>query len=121
MKISAYQFAALMLYAIIMGASQLIMAKASKQLGQNIEATSLIQALYVSYWLYISIIFYIFATGFWLLILFQVDIRLAYPIASTAVIFAAIFQSCLDKTLPPINYWIGLTMVVIGLIFINLK
>ena len=121
MKLSLYQFIALIFYAIIMGGSQIILAKASKQLGQNFSDGPLVYALFKSYWLYIAITFYIFATSFWLFILYRVDIRLAYPIASTSVIFAALIQTYIDNSIPSTSYWAGLLLVVIGLVLINLR
>ena len=121
MKITILQFFGLIFYAVIMGASQIIMAKASKQLGNNLKELNVFEVMLNSYWLYIAIIFYVFATGVWLFILYRVDIRIAYPIASTAVIFAALIQTYIDGTLPQWNYWVGLVIVIIGLWFINLK
>jgi uncharacterized membrane protein len=119
MKLSAYQIISLLIYAFIMGACQLLMVKASKQLGNNFNDKTLIYAIFVSHWLYIAITVYIIATCLWLLILYKADIRLAYPIASTSVIFAALLQSAIDNSNLPINYWIGLVLVVMGLIMIN--
>ncbi|MBU3560592.1 hypothetical protein [Polynucleobacter hallstattensis] len=118
-KISWIQFAQLLAYAAIMGSCQIIMAKASKQIGGNIAESSLVSGIFSSYWLFMALFIYAIATGIWLLILFSVDIRIAYPIASTSVIFASLLQSYLDGRFPPTSYWLGIITVLVGLTLIN--
>lgn len=102
-----------------MGGSQILMANASSQLGKNYFAKGIFFAILNSYWLYIALIFYAFATATWLLLLYKIDIRIAYPIASTAVIFASLIQCYRDgKSLDP-SYWLGLLFIVIGIGLIN--
>lgn len=121
MKLSLLQFICLICYAAIMGGSQILMANASSQLGKNYFANGLFFALLNSYWLYIALIFYAFATAVWLLLLYKIDIRVAYPIASTAVIFASLIQCYRDGKELDSSYWIGLVFIVIGIAIINLK
>ena len=118
-KISWFQFMQLLAYAAIMGSCQIIMAKASKQVGVNIVESNLITGIFTSDWLFVALFIYAIATAMWLLILFSVDIRIAYPIASTAVIFASLLQSYLDGRFPPSSYWLGIITVLIGLTLIN--
>lgn len=117
--LSPLYFFILLLYAVIMGGSQIIMVKASKQVGQNYLINGALYTLIHSYWLYVAIIFYMLATGFWMAILYKIDIRIAYPIASTAVLFAVIFQSIEQKTLPSGGFWAGVFLVLIGLALIQ--
>lgn len=118
-KITWFQFVQLLTYAAIMGSCQIIMAKASKQIGVNIAESNLILGIFTSYWLFVALFIYAIATAMWLLILFSVDIRIAYPIASTAVIFASLLQSYLDGRFPPTSYWLGIITVLVGLTLIN--
>lgn len=121
MKISYDQFFSLIIYAIIMGGSQLILVKAAKEIGDKVASVGFLSGIFSSYWLYIGIIFYTFAMMLWLYLIFKIDIRIAYPIASTAVIFAALFQSYLDGYFPSYSYWIGLVCVIIGLTLIQVS
>jgi len=109
----------LLSYAAIIGASQIFFVNASKQIGSNFNVNGFLYAALYSHWLYISIVFYIIATGFWMYLLYRVDIRAAYPIASTSVIFAALFQNLRDGKSLPSSYWIGILVVLIGLTLIN--
>lgn len=77
------------------------------------------QAFLYSYWLYCAIIFYIIATAFWMYLLYRIDIRIAYPVASTSVIFAALLQTIIDGKSPSPYYWIGIVIVLAGLTLIN--
>jgi multidrug transporter EmrE-like cation transporter len=121
MQLSFTQFICLISYAAMMGASQILMANASHQLGKNYFSNGIFFTIMNSYWLYIALIFYIFATGIWLLLLYKIDIRIAYPIASTAIIFTSLIQCYLDrKPLEP-AYWLGLLFIIIGIGLINLK
>ena len=109
----------LLCYAAIMGASQLIFVNASKQFGSNYSTEGLVHAFIYSYWLYIAITFYVVATGFWMFLLYRIDIRLAYPIASTSIIFAALLQTMIDGKMPSLLYWLGIAIVIGGLGLIN--
>lgn len=121
MKLSLLQFICLVSYAIIMGGSQILMANASSQLGNNYFSKGIFFAITNSWWLYVALIFYVFATAVWLFLLYKIDIRIAYPIASTAVIFAALIQCCRDGKSLDTSYWFGLIFIVIGIGLINLK
>jgi len=109
----------LLAYAAIIGASQIFFVNASKQIGSNFDMNGFLYAALYSHWLYISIVFYIIATGFWMYLLYRIDIRIAYPIASTSVIFAALIQSWRDGKSLPASYWTGIFIVLIGLTIIN--
>jgi len=102
-----------------MGSSQLIFVNASKQFGRHYNSEGLLQALLHSYWLYCAIIFYVIATAFWMYLLYRIDIRIAYPVASTSVVFVALLQTFIDGKMPSISYWIGIIIVLAGLALIN--
>ena len=106
-------------YAVLMGASQILMVNAAKEVGENLSLYGLIYALFCSPWLYIAITTYIIATGIWLAILYRVDIRIAYPIASTAVIFAILIQCFSQKSFPSFTYWVGIILVLTGIVLIQ--
>lgn len=106
-------------YAGLMGIAQIIFANAAKEINQLIPLRGLLFSVFSSYWLWFGLFIYAIATVFWLYMLTRVDIRFAYPIASTAVIFASLFQSFHTKSFPSFTYWIGLFTVLLGLSLIN--
>lgn len=108
-----------LLFAIIMAAGQIVLSLASKDLFP--EAGFLIRAAVYSKWLWLGIFIYAFAMILWIYILSRFDIRYAYPISATAIFFAAIFQSIIQKTFPSSSYWVGLIIVIIGLTVLSLN
>jgi drug/metabolite transporter (DMT)-like permease len=117
--ISYLNLALLISYAALMGAAQIIFSNSANQIKDAIPKVGLFLGIVSSYWLYFGLIIYVAATVFWLFMLSRVDIRLAYPIASTAVIFASLFQCVNDGFYPSPTYWIGLAIIIFGLALIN--
>jgi drug/metabolite transporter (DMT)-like permease len=101
-----------------MGAGQIVLSLASKDIFSN-EIIS-IQVILKSKWLWLGIAIYALSMILWIYILSKFDIKYAYPISATAIFFAAIFQSLLQKTMPTGNYWLGLTFVIVGLTILSL-
>jgi len=108
-----------LLFAVIMGGGQIILSFAAKDLFP--EAGFSIKAALFSHWLWLGIFIYAAALILWIYILSRFDIRYAYPISATAIFFAAIFQSIIQKTYPGGSYWFGLTVVIIGLSILSLN
>ena len=108
-----------LLFAVIMAAGQIVLALASKDLFPA-HCFTLRAALH-SYWLWLGIFIYAFAMILWIYILSRFDIRYAYPISATAIFFAAIFQSLIEKSYPSTSYWIGLLFVITGLAILSLN
>jgi len=106
-----------LLFAVIMGAGQIILSFASKDI--FLEGQFSVRLMFVSKWLWLGVFVYAFAMIFWVYILSRFDVKYAYPISSTAIFFAAIFQSLIQKTLPSGNYWIGLLFVTAGLVILS--
>ncbi len=55
----------------------------------------------------------------WIYILSRFNVKYAYPISATAIFFAALFQSMIEKTMPSGNYWFGLLFVFVGLVVLS--
>jgi len=108
-----------LLFAVIMGAGQIVLSFAAKDLFPE-DGFSVKVAL-CSFWLWLGIFIYAFAMIFWIYILSRFDIRYAYPISATAIFFAAIFQSLIQKTYPSYSYWVGLVVVIVGLSILSLN
>ena len=118
-NVSGINFLLLLFYACVMGAAQIIFSNAARTINEAIPINGLLISTLSNSWLYFGLLIYGVATVFWLFILTRVDIRYAYPIASTAVIFSSLLQCYLTGSYPSFNYWIGLTAVIVGLALIN--
>lgn len=118
-NVSFTNFLLLIFYALVMGAAQIIFSNAANQIKAAIPVSGILFSAVSSYWLYLGVAIYIFATVFWLYMLTRVDIRFAYPVASTAVIFSALFQSLYTNSFPSFSYWIGVVIILAGLGLIN--
>lgn len=107
-----------LLFAMIMGSGQLVLSQASKEVfalgGLSINA------LLTSKWLWLGIFIYGFAMIFWVYILSRFDVKYAYPISSTAIFFTAIFQAIIQRNMPSGSYWLGLALVVVGLVVLSI-
>ena len=114
-SLTIFYFFIIISYAVVMGFAQVIFVRASDQISKSLEKKNIFYSTLSSEWLLLGIVFYIFATIYWLWILYKVDIRYAYPIASTSVVFTSIVYSFQSGSLPSINYWIGLAITFIGL------
>jgi len=114
-NLTVIYFFIILAYAAIMGFSQIILSNASNEISKNLLKKNIFFSIISSNWLIWGIVFYIIALIFWLWILSKVDLRYAYPIASTSVIFAAIASSYQMGFFPSLNFWVGLILVIVGL------
>ena len=106
-----------LMFAVIMGAGQIVLSYASKEIFS--EEVLSFRIVLSSKWLWLGILIYAFAMILWIYILSKFDVKYAYPISSTAIFFAAIFQSIIQKTIPSGNYWMGLAFVTAGLVILS--
>lgn len=113
-----FNIALTLLFAMIMGAGQLVLSHASKEVFLLGGLT--VRSLLFSKWLWLGIFIYAFAMLFWVYILSRFDVKYAYPISSTAIFFAAIFQAVIQRSLPGGSYWLGLAFVIAGLVILSL-
>ena len=104
-----------LIYALIMGFAQIVLSNASNEIADLYKTNNIFFSFIKSGWLIFGILIYIIATLFWLWILHNLDIRYAYPIASTSVVFAALIQSFYSKSFPSLTFWIGLALILLGL------
>lgn len=100
-------------FACLMGFGQMILNNASKTIFQNSFS---IYSLLTNIYLISGIFIYIASFVLWLYIISRFDIRIAYPISSTAIFFSAMFQFMQTKEYPPNTYWLGLLLVFFGLL-----
>lgn len=105
-------------FAIFMGAGQIVLSLASKEIFSDGGQLS-VRLLLSSKWLWLGASIYACSLVFWMYILSRFDVKYAYPISSTAIFFAAFFQSIIDKSFPSASYWIGLAFVTFGLVVLS--
>ena len=106
-------------FAFSMGIAQVIFSLASDQIFSNLKNQNLLNAVVKSHWIYIGLLIYLVATIAWIWILSKVDLRFAYPIASLSIIFAPLIKSYYENIYLGFKYWLGLVIIVIGVILIS--
>lgn len=106
------------LFSLLMAVGQIVLSIASKEIFS--QKTLAFYPTVTNKWLALGIFIYIISLALWLYILSRFEVKYAYPIASSAIFFVAIFHSILYKDFPPINYWIGLVFVTAGLVILSI-
>ena len=104
-------------FAAFMGAGQIVLSFASKEIFSN-QIIS-IKVIFGSKWLWLGVVIYALSMILWIYILSRFNVKYAYPISATAIFFAALFQSMIQKTMPSGNYWLGLIFVFVGLVVLS--
>lgn len=107
-----------LIFAVVMAAGQIVLSMAAKDIFSG-GSTLSVGALLSSGWLWLGVAMYGCALLFWVYILSRFDVRYAYPLSSTAILFSAMFQSAIEKNFPSGTYWLGLLLVMTGLFFIS--
>lgn len=104
-------------FTAIMGFGQIILSLASKDIfsGGFFSIRNCIESRF----LWFGLVLYAIAMVLWLFILSRFDVKYAYPISTLAVFFAAVFQSQIEKSPLPGNYWLGLIIVITGLVILK--
>tara|TARA_B100000242_G_C42668224_1_gene313449 strand:+ start:7 stop:375 length:369 start_codon:yes stop_codon:yes gene_type:complete len=118
-NISIEFFFILLSFAFSMGLAQVIFSLASDQIFSNLKNHNLFNSILKSHWIYIGLLIYILATIAWIWILSKVDLRFAYPIASLSIIFAPLIKSYYENMYLGFKYWLGLVVIIIGIILIS--
>ena len=77
--------------------------------------------LLVNWPLLLSGLFGIIATVLWMYILKNYDFSLAYPLASMSYIFGMFAAIIIFHEMVPFTRWIGLLLIIVGVIFIQMK
>ena len=78
-----------------------------------------IKVIFGSKWLWLGVVVYALSMILWVYILSRFNVKYAYPISATAIFFASLFQSIIQKTMPSGNYWLGLIVVFVGLVILS--
>lgn len=107
-----------LIFAIIMGAGQIVLSLASKEIFSAGELS--IKAVLLCKWLWLGITIYAGSLIYWIYILSRFDVKYAYPISTTAIFFAALIQGLIARAYPSNSYWLGLALVSAGLAVLSL-
>ena len=70
---------------------------------------------------FLALLVYASATLFWLFILQKVPLSIAYPFTALAMVIIPILSIFLFQEKLSLNYWIGATLIVIGIFIISAK
>jgi undecaprenyl phosphate-alpha-L-ara4N flippase subunit ArnE len=82
-------------FAVVMGAGQIVLSFASKEIFSN-EVISL-KVIFGCKWLWLGVVVYALSMILWVYIISRFNVKYAYPISATAIFFAALFQSLIQK------------------------
>ena len=70
---------------------------------------------------FLALIVYASATLFWLFILQKIPLSIAYPFTALAMVIIPVLSIFLFQEKLSLNYWIGASLIVIGIIIISVK
>ena len=115
------QILQLVSFAMLMSVGQILFKKTALSISSN-EALSLfdgvIKALSMP-WLYLALCVYGIATIFWLYLLQRIPLSLAYPFTALAMVIVPILAMYLFGERVNFSYWIGLVLILAGIIVIG--
>ena len=104
-----------------MSVGQILFKKTALSISSN-EALNLfdgvIKALSMP-WLYLALCVYGIATIFWLYLLQRIPLSLAYPFTALAMVIVPILAMYLFGERVNFSYWIGLVLILAGIIVIG--
>jgi drug/metabolite transporter (DMT)-like permease len=111
------QISLLILYVSFLSAGQIIFKIAAKSISGLSFAESLPRLLLIPTF-YLACMLYFLATVLWVWILSRLPLNQAYPFVALALIFVPLMSWYFFAEVPTLLYWVGVGMVVIGLIVI---
>ena len=120
-------FIYLLFFVLLMCTGQILFKKTALILSQsyfsiNISKVfgSLLILIKIPYF-FLALLVYASATLFWLFILQKVPLSIAYPFTALAMVIIPILSIFLFQEKLSLNYWIGATLIVIGIFIISVK
>ena len=115
------QILQLVSFAMLMSVGQILFKKTALSMSSN-EALSLydgiIKAISIP-WLYLALCVYGIAIVFWLYLLQRIPLNLAYPFSALAMLIVPILAMYLFGERISASYWIGLVLILAGIIIIG--
>ena len=114
------QILQLVSFAMLMSLGQILFKKTALSMSSN-EALSLFDGIFKAIsipWLYMALFVYGIATVFWLYLLQRIPLNLAYPFSALAMVIVPILAMYLFGERLNLSYWLGLSLIVSGIIVI---
>ncbi|MDD3738080.1 MAG: EamA family transporter [Lentimicrobiaceae bacterium] len=102
-------------------AAQVFLKFAMQRMGKFSFTIEFFKQLLVNWQLLFSGISIVIATLLWMYILKHFDFSMAYPLISMSYVIGAIAAVVIFHETIPINRWIGLGLIILGVIFVVQK
>lgn len=120
-------FLYLLFFVLLMCTGQILFKKTALILSQSHYSMhiskvfeSLLILIKIPYF-FLALLVYASATLFWLFILQKIPLSIAYPFTALAMVIIPILSIFLFQEKLSLNYWIGATLIVIGIFIISVK
>ena len=120
-------FLYLLFFVLLMCTGQILFKKTALILSQSYYSMhiskvfeSLLILIKIPYF-FLALLVYASATLFWLFILQKIPLSIAYPFTALAMVIIPILSIFLFQEKLSLNYWIGATLIVIGIFIISVK
>ena len=120
-------FLYLLVFVLLMCTGQILFKKTALILSKSYYSMhiskvfeSLLILIKIPYF-FLALLVYASATLFWLFILQKVPLSIAYPFTALAMVIIPILSIFLFQEKLSLNYWIGATLIVIGIFIISAK
>ena len=120
-------FLYLLFFVFLMCMGQILFKKTALILSQSyysINISKVFEALLILIkipYFFLALIVYASATIFWLFILQKIPLSIAYPFTALAMVIIPILSIFLFQEKLSPNYWIGASLIVIGILIISVK
>jgi len=123
MNIPIAHVALLIAYATLMAAGNLVLEMAAARFRISHAATVLeaLGAIAGNAYLWLGLAIYGFSFFLWLWLLSFIPLRYAYPVAATSLIIVPLLSGLITREFPPLLYWVGITLVFVGLTLVVTK
>ena len=120
-------FLYLLFFVLLMCTGQILFKKTALILSQSYYSMhiskvfeSLLILIKIPYF-FLALLVYASATLFWLFILQKIPLSIAYPFTALAMVIIPVLSIFLFQEKLTLNYWIGATLIVIGIFIISVK
>ena len=105
---------------ILFKKTALILSQSNLAINFNKILDTFIILIKIPYFFF-ALIVYASATLFWLFILQKIPLSIAYPFTALAMVIIPVLSIFLFQEKLTLNYWIGATLIVIGIFIISVK
>ena len=117
MILKPFDFLWLASFPALMTAGQMLFRHCA-QAGRDASLTALVSLLVTMPVFYFTLALYGIATLLWIWLLGRYTLAIAYPFAALAVILVPLFEVLFYKQRLAYSYWVGLSLVIAGILII---